>query len=88
MKKIQEIRNVIAKTILWLLGIIIITSVFWGFILQGFNLNTSPAKDLTRTHYELISISFIFMLGAIFYNRILDSLVSILEFLSKKLTSK
>lgn len=63
-----------------ILGTIVMVSLFWGYILQGFNLNDSPLKEWNRTDTILLIVSFVLMIGAAYFNRILDI---ILNFLSK-----
>ena len=75
-EKISNIRNIIAKTLLMILGSIIEVSVFWGYILQNFNLNESALKEWSKTDWILCIIGFVFMVGAAFYNKILDAIIN------------
>ena len=79
MNKIAQIRNIIAKTVLTLIGTVLMLSIFWGYILQGFNLNTSPVKEWSSTDTILLIVGFVLMVGAAYYNKILDFIVSALD---------
>lgn len=79
MGKIANIRNIIAKTFLMILGVIVMLSLFWGYILQGFNLNESEIKEWTRTDWILLTVSFVFLVGAAYFNKILDFILTIPE---------
>lgn len=75
MKSIASIRNIVAKTILMLIGTIVMISLFWGYILQGFNLNTSPIKVWSGTDWILLGAGFVLMIGAAYFNKIVDLII-------------
>lgn len=62
----------------------IIISLFWGYILQGFNLSNSPIKEWSTTDTILLGVSFVFIVGAAYFNKILDLIVKFLGLKASK----
>lgn len=63
-----------------LIGTILMVSIFWSYVLQGFNLTTSLApKEWSKTETILLVISFTLMVGAAYYNKILDLIIGFLS---------
>ena len=79
LEEYTNIRNVIAKTILFVIGTVLLLSLFWGYILQGFNLNTSELKEWSRTDSILLIVGFILMVGAAYFNKVIDVMLSSLQ---------
>lgn len=69
-------KNTIAKTFLWVLGFVLTLSVFWRYILQGFDLNKKEPSEWSTTDTYLTIIAFIFLVGASQFTNIVKAITS------------
>lgn len=72
--KITEIRNWIGKTMLWLIGIALILSRVYPFIMVGFWLSDRPEPEVGTAFFILNFFGLVFILGGVYLNKLLDSL--------------
>jgi hypothetical protein len=79
MKKISDIRNVISKTIMMVVGSVLMISLFWGYIIEGFIGKDTRIKEWTQTDTILLVVAFVLMVGAAYFNRILDIIINFLS---------
>lgn len=79
LKKIVSVRNFVGKTVLWLLGLLINISVFYPTLLYKFYLTDKPAEPINMNDILLVFLGLVFIIGGIYYNKVLDFLLGIAE---------
>lgn len=79
LNKISEIKNWIGKTILWLIGLIMIASQNYAMILEGFLLTEKHIELNTTTYVLVSSFGLLFIVGGIYLNKFLEKFTGVKE---------
>ena len=76
LEKIKSYQNWFGKTVLWAIGIVMVVSQNYGFILKGFML-TENELSFEAVSYSLItSFGLLFIVGGIYLNKFLEKFTS------------
>lgn len=73
--KFSKIRNIGTKTVLAFIGLILISSQVYPFILKGFML-TEKVEIWDKTEWILLLVGFFLAVGAAKYNTVLDLILN------------
>jgi len=72
--KFSKIRNIWIKSILAVIGLIVVLSVFYPFILTKFYLTEKEIPTWNTTDWILLSGGFFLSVGGAYYNKIVDGI--------------
>ena len=72
LNKLTEIKNWVGKTVLWMIGLIMIAGQNYALVLSGFLL-TDKEVQFSLTIYTVVSsFGLLFIVGGIYLNKFLD----------------
>jgi hypothetical protein len=70
--EISEIKNWIGKTVLWIIGLIMIASQNYALVLEGFLLTDKDVVFESITYTIVSSFGLLFIVGGIYLNKFLE----------------
>ncbi len=74
--KFSSIRNIGIKSILAIIGLVVVLGVFYPFILSKFYLTDRPTPVWITTDWILLSGGFFLAVGGAYYNKIADGIAT------------
>lgn len=78
--KFTSIRNIGIKSILSIIGLLVVFVVFYPFIISRLYLTDRPDPVWTYTDWILISMGFFLSVGGAYYNKLADGIASKFNF--------
>tara|TARA_R110000851_G_scaffold132263_1_gene266639 strand:- start:710 stop:949 length:240 start_codon:yes stop_codon:yes gene_type:complete len=72
LEKFTSYRNWIGKTLLWLIGLIMVASQNYGIALKGFLLTDQALEFDSGSYITVTSFGVLFIVSGVYLNRFLD----------------
>lgn len=76
LRKLTSYRNWIGKTILWIIGLLMVSSQNYPFIMQGFMLTEKQVNIEMSSYFIIVSLGVLFIVSGIYLNKFLDGFIN------------